>query len=340
MGAQKPALVTIVMPALNEERYIAAAIASIVPRSGEVDYELLVVDGGSTDCTRAIVEDMAVANPRIRLIRNEKCIQAAAVNLAAKLADPRSEYLVRADCHATYPDRFVERCVETLRAQQVASVTVAMHAAGRPCLQKAIAASQNSRLGNGGSPHRMGQKSGIVDHGHHAAFHRGTFLKLGGYDESFTHNEDAEFDTRLRRSGQRIYLDSNLTINYYPRADFASLARQYFRYGLGRASTLVKHGTPPKARQLLPVAALLASLASVSAALIDARFLALPAAYAVLSVIWGAVLSLRQRCLCLLLSGPAAVVMHMSWAAGFLRGIGLSRLAIRLPPAGVEPTST
>src|SRR5262245_34752532 len=272
MAAQKPAFVTIAMPALNEERYVAAAMASIVPRSGEVDYELLVVDGGSTDRTRAIVEDMAVANPRIRLIPNERRIQAAAVNLAAKLADPRSEYLVRADCHATYPHRFVERCVETLRAKRVASVTVAMQAAGGRCVQKAIAACQNSRLGNGGSLHRMGQKSGFVDHGHHAVFHRGIFLKLGGYDESFTHNEDAEFDTRLRRSGQRVYLDSSLTIEYFPRADFASLACQYFRHGSGRANTLVKHGTRPKARQLLPVPALLASLASVSVAPIDARF--------------------------------------------------------------------
>jgi succinoglycan biosynthesis protein ExoA len=331
--------VTIIMPALNEERYIAAAVASVVPRSGDVDYELLVVDGGSTDRTRAIVEDMAAADPRIRLIPNEGRIQATAVNLAAKLADPRSEFLVRADCHAAYPDRFVERCVETLRARQVASVVVPMRAVGRPCVQKAIAACQNSMLGNGGSPHRAGQRSGFVDHGHHAGFRRATFLELGGYDESFTHNEDAEFDTRLVRSGQRIYLDGNLTIEYFPRADFASLARQYLRYGWGRANTIVKHGTWPKARQCLPVAALLASLACGAVALIDARFLVLPAAYAMLGVMWGLVLALKQRSLCLLLSGPAALVMHMSWAAGFLRRVGLSRAAIRFRPTSVEPSS-
>jgi succinoglycan biosynthesis protein ExoA len=339
MEGQEPAFVTIVMPALNEERYIAAAIASIVPSSGDVDYELLVVDGGSTDRTRAIVEDMAAANPRIRLILNERRVQAAAVNLAAKLADPRGEYLVRADCHAMYPDRFVERCVDILRVRQVASVVVPMRATGRRCVQKAIAASQNSRLGNGGSPHRTGQKSGFVDHGHHAGVRRSTFLGLGGYDESFTHNEDAEFDTRLVQSGQRIYLDGSLTIEYFPRADFASLARQYFRYGWGRANTVVKHGTWPKARQLLPVAALLASLACGATALIDVRFLVLPAAYAMLSAMWGAALAMKQRSLCLLLSGPAALVMHMSWAAGFLHRIGLSRPAIRFSPTGVEPTS-
>jgi hypothetical protein len=34
------------MPALNEERYISAAIASIMPSSQEVQVELLVMDGG------------------------------------------------------------------------------------------------------------------------------------------------------------------------------------------------------------------------------------------------------------------------------------------------------
>jgi succinoglycan biosynthesis protein ExoA len=310
--------VSIVMPALNEERYISAAIASIVPQSDSIQYELLVVDGGSTDATRAIVERIAESNARVRLIANDKRIQSAAMNIAAKLADPRSRYLVRADCHLQYPEGFVERCIKGLSAKQAASIVVPMRTEGTSCMQKAIAAAQNSRLGNGGSAHRRPGWSGFVDHGHHAAFNRNTFLELGGYDETFTHNEDAEFDKRLVQTGNRIYLDSEATVTYFPRSDLRALAKQYFSYGWGRASTLLKHKFFPRARQLLPVAVLLACIVALGLAVVDLRALLIPAAYVSLSLIWGASLAIAERDTCLVLSGIAAVVMHMSWAVGFL----------------------
>jgi succinoglycan biosynthesis protein ExoA len=329
MHADQKPFVSILMPALNEEAYISAALASIMPQRDEVHYEVLVIDGGSTDRTRAIVEEIAASNSRVRLVANEKRIQAAAVNLGARTADARARYLVRADCHLHYPEDFVERCVSTLADKNVASVVVPMHTEGTTCLQRAIAAAQNSRLGNGGSAHRRPGWSGLVEHGHHAAFDRKTFLDLGGYDEDFTHNEDAEFDKRLVQSGARIFLDSGAAITYYPRTSFAALARQYFSYGWGRASTLIKHSSLPRARQMLPVAAFLANLAAAALSVIDLRFLLLSAAYVLACSVWGLGLAIAKRQICLVLAGPAAIVMHMSWAAGFLLKL------LRDRPAGV-----
>jgi succinoglycan biosynthesis protein ExoA len=311
--------VSIVMPALNEERYVADAIATIVPRSPELDYEVLVVDGGSTDRTRVIVEEIAVSDPRVRLLLNEKKIQAAALNLGAKLADPRADYLIRADCHVAYPEGFVERCVKRLATGSADSVVVPMLTVGSACLQRAIASAQNSRLGNGGAAHRLTGQSGLVEHGHHAAFNRRTFLELGGYDETFAFNEDAEFDKRMVQSGKRIYLDGDALISYYPRADLKSLACQYFNHGWGRASTLIKHRALPRLRQMLPVAALLACLLSLGlAALLDPAYAAPALAYVVACIAWGGAIAVRRRQICLALSGVAAIVMHMSWATGFL----------------------
>lgn len=316
-GAMRP-FVSIAMPALNEERYIADAIGSIAPATDAFDWELIVLDGGSTDRTRAVVEGLARRDPRIHLLSNERRIQAAAMNLAARNANPRAQYLVRADCHATYPSGFVETCVERLIEQRTASVVVPMIASGRGCVQKAIAAAQNSRLGNGGSAHRMGGWSGFVEHGHHAAFDRHTFLALGGYDERFPCNEDAEFDRRLTASGRRIYLEGAALIEYFPRENMRSLARQYYAYGRGRARTVLKHRAMPRLRQIAPVGVLLGSLASLALAPFDPRFLSLPLAYAFACLAWGGALALKEHCACLALSGLAAIVMHLSWGTGFL----------------------
>ncbi|MBS0250880.1 MAG: glycosyltransferase family 2 protein [Proteobacteria bacterium] len=307
------------MPALNEERYIADAIASILPSTSAFDYELLVMDGGSTDETGRIVREISAHNPRVKLIRNPRRTQSAAMNIAADICDPKTTILLRADCHALYPPRFVENCVETLRATQSASVVVSMRAVGRTPLQSAIAAAQNSRVGNGGSRHRRASESGYVEHGHHAAFDRQTFRSLYGYDESAPFNEDAEFDARLIQSGGRIYLDGRSTIDYYPRASFVSLAKQYYRHGWGRANTLAKHGMRPKLRQALPVAVLLVCLASVAAwPFIGAIALLPPAVYVFICLAWGAALAVSAAQPALLLAGLAAITMHMSWAVGFL----------------------
>lgn len=322
MSADQKPFVSIVMPALNEEHYIETAIRSVLPRSSALDYELLVMDGGSTDRTEAIVTGLSAENNRIKFVRNPRRIQSAAMNIAAREADPRAQYLLRADCHADYPQGFAERTVAALREREAASVVVTMHSQGKSCMQKAIAAASNSRLGNGGSAHRRSGGSGYVEHGHHAAFDRETYLALGGYDESFRHNEDAEYDQRVIRSGKRIYLLGDLAIRYFPRDGLRSLARQYRNYGWGRANTLLKHRARPRPRQMLPVAILLGNAGAAGLSLLEPLFLALPLLYAALCCGWGLILAVRAGDACLALSGPAAMAMHLSWAFGFLSRIG------------------
>ena len=117
-----------------------------------------MLDGGSTDQTKAVVEQMAARNPRIRLESNPARYQSAAVNRGAIIARPESEIIVRADSHAEYPPGFVAGLVRELKERDAASVVVPMRTRGTGFLQRGIAAAQNSRLGNGGSlaPDRRG----------------------------------------------------------------------------------------------------------------------------------------------------------------------------------------
>lgn len=332
--------VTVAVPALNEERYIARALISLSQVSDALDYEILVLDGGSTDFTPRIVQELAQRNPRIRLVRNERRIQSAAMNTAAAIADPRARYLMRADCHADYPAGFIESCVAALESRDAASVVVPMRTVGVTCFQKAVATAQNSRLGNGGAAHRRGGGSRYVDHGHHAAFRRDAFLAAGGYDETFTHNEDAELDVRLRLAGGRIWLNADATVSYYPRSTIRDLAKQYFRHGRGRASTILKHRTTPKLRQLMPLAAVAFGLLGLVFALLDPLFLLVPVGYVSTALLAGAFLAVRHASPCAVASGLAALVMHTSWAVGFATRLAQAARGSPAPPARVlDPAS-
>ena len=310
--------ISIIVPTLNEENYIGQCLDTLIQAALSYEYEIMVVDGGSMDATQDIVARRSVTNPNIRLLHNPKRLQSAAINLGAEHASSRAEIILRADAHACYPSHFVTDCVSALMSSGAASVVVPMANHGVTPLQRAIAAAQSSRFGNGGAAHRVCSQSGFVDHGHHAVFNRATFLRLGGYNPGFTHNEDAEFDVRLVRAGERIWMCHTAVVIYFPRKSLGALAKQYRRHGDGRARTLLLHSLAPKPRQLAPVAALLLCLAGFTLAPIVPALLLLPASYAALCLGWASCLSLRQRDAWMLAAAPAAMAMHMGWAYGFL----------------------
>ncbi|MEQ1780361.1 MAG: glycosyltransferase family 2 protein, partial [Hyphomonadaceae bacterium] len=164
-----------------------------------------------------------------------------------------------------------------------------------------------------------GRASGEVDHGHHAGFSLEAFRAIGGYDETFSHNEDAEYDTRLRQSGGHLYLDADIRLSYLPRATVGVLARQYFNYGKGRARTLMKHGERPKLRQLIPPATLAACVAGLAIAPFSLWGLALPGGYLAALVAASVMVAMKHKSACGLLAGLASATMHMSWSLGLIR---------------------
>ena len=320
MAVLAPEAVLAVVPTFNEAAHIETCLASLIGDDPEMSRVTVVVsDGGSEDATRAIVEGLRTRWPNLALIDNPGRLQAAAINRAvAIMAGAHHRILVRCDAHSDYPPGFVMNVARALEQKDAASLVVPMDAAGEGCFRRALACITDTKLGSGGSAHRGGQRSDWVDHGHHAGFDLDWFRRLGGYDETFSHNEDAEYDRRLTEAGGRIWLEATLRIGIVPRGAPIALWKQYWRYGRGRARTVLKHRMRPRLRQMVPVIHVLvlgASLALLPFHGLGALYPALYGALMLGASLW-AMACLAS--LCGLWAGIAVAVMHTAWGAGFL----------------------
>jgi succinoglycan biosynthesis protein ExoL len=316
-----------VIPCLNEKPHIERLVIQLLEQAAKLDMLIIIADGGSRDGTRAIANRLARDNERVVLFDNEKKIQSAGVNGAVEVYGGNSDFLIRLDAHAAYPDDYCERLLGVRSRTQADSVVVSMYAEGHKCFQRATAAAQNSVLGNGGALHRNDVNKGRwVDHGHHALMTIHAFNAVGGYDETFSHCEDVELDHRLTSNGFRIYLTEETHVIYYPRASATALFLQYLKIGRGRALHFIKHDKNMKLRHpaLLTVAPMICLLLLAPFWPISA----IPAvAWGLFCLGFGLIIGIRRRDGCTAAAGAAAIIMHAGWSFGFFRELisGISR---------------
>jgi len=308
----------IVIPCLNEADYIETLVDKLRPSLRPLNAVILIADGGSTDGTREIATRLAEGDPAVLMLNNPRRIQSAAINLAVTEFGGSFDFLIRIDAHGTYPDDYCQRLVEEVISTGADSVVVAMETVGFTPFQKATAYAQNSKLGNGGAKHRLGATSHWADHGHHALMRIQAFKAIGGYDESFSHNEDAEFDYRFRQAGYRIWMTDRTSMVYYPRAKVGPLFRQYFSYGRGRARNVLKHRVVPSLRQLLPLAVAPVAIGALLA-VINWVAVVPVVLWAAACIGYGAWMALGQKNPYGPLAAISAMVMHFAWSAGFWR---------------------
>jgi succinoglycan biosynthesis protein ExoA len=306
--------VLIVIPSLNEEAHIDGVIANVQADCRCADALIVVSDGGSTDRTMAIVERIASADPRVRALKTVKRLSiGASVNRAVERFGRGRTWLVRLDAHAGYPKDYASRLVAKAIETGASSVVVPMFTLGRTCFQRAAAAAQNSFLGTGGSAHRLLNRGGWVEHGHHALLNLEQFRNLGGYHDAL--GEDPEYDQRLIKTGGRIWLADDLLITYLPRSNTISLFCQYVKHGRGQARRFLRHGGRRHFRHFI-----LPSVAPIFFLGFLGPFywpLAMPAAAWLLTcLLYGLVLGITKKDVCAAVSGYASIVMQLAWSLG------------------------
>lgn len=225
--------ISIILPLLNEERYIEACLDSILHSSYSKDaMEIFLVDGGSEDETLQRITPYLKQYPFIHLLHNPKRIVPTAMNLAIKRA--KGEYIIRLDAHASYPQDYFEKLMawhQRLDAENVGAVIETKVKHYTP-ISEAIIRVLSSSFGVGNASFRIGVLEPTqVDTVPFGCYKREVFEKYGLYDERLVRNQDIELNKRILRQGGKIYLLPDVKCTYYARETLGALAKNQYENG-------------------------------------------------------------------------------------------------------------
>jgi succinoglycan biosynthesis protein ExoA len=252
---------SVLVPVLNEERYIEASVDAMRRQRFDGELEFLFADGGSSDRTREILDRLAAEDPRIRVFDNPVGSVSSGLNVCLRHA--RGRWALRMDAHTVYPDDYAQRGVERLLRGGTRWVSGPQIPVGHGPVSRAVALALSGAIGRGGS-RKWGQtgqddrQEFLLDTGVFAGvWERSTLLEYGGWDERWPRNSDSEMAARFLAQGEELVCLPAMGGEYVPRDSLRGLWRQYFGYGQFRAKTSRRHPHSMRASSLLPPAVVL-----------------------------------------------------------------------------------
>lgn len=324
--------VTYVMPVLNEEANLAAAVTAVLNQDYPGDKQLVVAIGPCTDSTPQVAA--SIRDPRLTVVDNPSGDTPTGLNLA--ITHARHPVIIRVDAHSHLSTTYTRAAVATLRHTGAANCGGLMFARGKRPFQKAVARAYMSRLGLGGPAYHSGDAAGEAESAYLGAFRAQVFATLGGFDPTLSRGQDWELNLRIREAGGKVWFTPDMEVTYWPRTTWTKLAQQFFATGVWRAEIVRRHRFKNGVRYFVPPVLVAGLGAAAAVGVLDLtgvtrrwssffrrglRLVYVPVSLYVAAI--GAD-ALRQKDADVTERAWYATVlptMHISWGAGFLRGL-------------------
>lgn len=330
------------MPVRDEARVIRAAVASLLEQDlPEIELEILAVDGRSTDGTREALEELANAEPRVRVIDNPHRLTPHAMNLG--LAEAAGDYVCIFGSHTVYERDYIAVCVDELERRGAAGCSgrVVVVPADDSLGGALVAWTLNSSFASSAKSFRTAPE-GFADTIPYPVFRRETLLELGGYNERLARNQDNDMNERLRAAGHSLYLTWRTSCAYRAQPNVRGLLRYAYKNGYWNFVTLRENRRAMRLRHFMPLFFVLGTaglaLAGLAALLAGGSpaWLLLPCAPVAAHLALGTAVGARTA-LRLGRPGPLLVPLvimgfHLSYGSGML--VALVRRARPPDPSG------
>lgn len=210
-------IVSVLLPVYNADRYVAQAVESILNQTF-TDFELIIIDDGSTDTSLKILQTYASKDHRIRLLSRANRGLLKTLNQMIEMA--KGKYLARMDADdIALPDRFAAQVALLEREPEVVCVGGSYDMIDE---QGAILAETRPPITDAEIQQQLLAGFTVIQHPC-AMFRRSALLAVSGYDESAFLAEDLDLWLRMGEIGKLANLEQVILLY---RVHMRSVSRQ------------------------------------------------------------------------------------------------------------------
>ena len=243
--------VSIVIPMLNEEKYIGKCLMSLVNQDWEgPPLDVIIVAGLSQDRSQEIVKGFMSNFSLLRIIENPRRITPISLNMGVKAST--GEIIIILGAHSYVAQDFISKNLYYLNTMVVDCVGGAISPIGDSYQGDSIALAMSSPIGVGNAFYRYSKAQRLVDTVQFGAYRRDIFEKVGFFDEDLIRNQDFELNHRIVSTGGRILLAPEVHGYYVVRSSILKLFKQYFDYGYWKTKVILKEVSAFRLRYQIP----------------------------------------------------------------------------------------
>ena len=229
--------VSVIVPAFNEEKVIVKTIESLL-KTTYPNFEILVVDDGSTDDTSVIVSENYANEPKVQLFTLPNGGKANALELGLKTA--KGEIIIGLDADTIFTPETIGELAAQFVDERVGAVAGNAKVGNRLNTITRWQALEYITSQNLDRRAFAGLNAITVVPGAVGAWRREALEQAGGF-ESNTLAEDQDLTLRVRMLGWRVAYAENAVAFTEAPDTFRGLAKQRFRWSFGTLQCMWKH---------------------------------------------------------------------------------------------------
>lgn len=323
--------ISVIVAVKNEERYIEGCLKSLLNQDfPQEQFQIVVVDGLSTDSTHQIVKDLALKNPsRIKYYVNRKEWQSSGRNLAI-INEYESDLIAYIDGHCIADKKWLRNLYESLEeidGSDVAGIgSVHFSPKDESLIGKAIEQVFFSLLGGIASSYRNKKKITYVKTCSYVLYKRDVLVKVGMYDESMKFAEDFTLNNKIIHNGHKLFVEPNAIVYYYKRSNIRAFFKQMWNYGVAKAIAFKKYPYSINVTSIIPSISILILIALLTTAyhfpLIKLLLLLISSLYLILIGFFSFFIAMNSKKLSLIVIIPLIFLLeHFGYGIGFLNGL-------------------
>ena len=199
---------SVIIPLYNKEKSIIGTIQSVIKQTYK-DFEIIVVDDGSTDQSLAYVK--GILDPRLTYYEKKNGGVSTARNFGIKKA--KGDYIAFLDADDFWDSQYLEKIAETISNQKDALVVASGFRLITDNSSTPITVSNTQRLIKIDNIMEYYSKSKWILNSSSICIHRNVFDNVGLFNEKEVLGEDLEMWIKISLKFDIYYIDSTLS-NY------------------------------------------------------------------------------------------------------------------------------